>query len=45
MKKEEIQELFVQGIDCSQVVACYFADEMGCLWSRQGKSLHASEAA
>ena len=29
MKKEEIQELFVQGIDCSQVVACHFADEMG----------------
>ena len=29
MKKEEIQELFVQGIDCSQVIACHFADEMG----------------
>ena len=44
MKKKEIQELFLRGIDCSQVVACYFADEMGCLWSRQGKFLHASEA-
>ena len=29
MKKEEIRELFVKGIDCSQVVAGTFAEEMG----------------
>lgn len=29
MKKEEIQKLFMQGIDCSQVVAGNFAEELG----------------
>ncbi|WP_346663405.1 C-GCAxxG-C-C family protein [uncultured Merdimonas sp.] len=29
MKKEEIRQLFIQGIDCSQVVAGHFAQEMG----------------
>lgn len=28
MTKEEIKELFMQGIDCSQVVAGRFADEL-----------------
>lgn len=28
MKKEEIQSLFMQGIDCSQVVAGSFAEEL-----------------
>ena len=29
MKQEEIRELFIKGIDCSQVVAGAFAEEMG----------------
>jgi len=29
MKKEEIQKLFMQGIDCSQVVAGSFVGELG----------------
>lgn len=29
MQKEEIRELFVQGIDCSQVVAGTFAEDLG----------------
>lgn len=29
MQKEKIKELFVQGIDCSQVVAGAFAEEVG----------------
>ena len=28
MTKEEIKELFINGIDCSQVVTGYFADEL-----------------
>ena len=29
MKKEEIRELFIQGIDCSQVVAGTFSEKVG----------------
>ena len=29
MRKEEIRDLFIQGIDCSQVVTGQFADKMG----------------
>ena len=29
MTQEEIRELFIQGIDCSQVVTGRFADRMG----------------
>jgi len=29
MTKEEIKQLFMEGMDCSQVVAGYFAEELG----------------
>lgn len=37
MIKEEIKSLFMQGIDCSQVVAGRFADELEMEESFSGK--------
>ena len=39
MEKEKIAELFMKGIDCSQVVAGAFAEELGHAGEREINSL------